>query len=801
MSDADTSLSGLTKEEVAQRVQKGQTNLTQTVPTKSVKRIIRDNICTLFNLINVILAALVIAVGSYKNVLFMGVILCNTAIGIFQEIRAKRTVDRLSLISAPKAHVLRDGALIQLPMEELVLDDIMVLEAGQQVGADCVLLEGNCEMDESLLTGESDPIHKAPGEELLSGSIVVSGKGYARINRVGKDSYAAKILGDVKYIKKPHSEIMVAINQILKVIGIGIIPVGLLLFGKSLFFTDANFSLAIVSTVAALIGMIPEGLVLLTSVVLAVSVIRLSRHKTLVQELYCIETLARVDTLCLDKTGTITEGRLDVKELAPLPGHTMEELEEICRFLLSNLQDNNPTYQAMLHRFGGGSPLPGAAVVPFSSARKWSGVYHSAYGTCCMGAGQFLLGDGYEAIRFQAEQYSQKGYRVITIVKSPLPFREQQLPQGLAPIGLVVIRDVIRPQAPETLRYFKEQGVDIKIISGDDPVTVSQVARRAGLEHWDLAADATKLDTPEKLAQAAQTCQVFGRVTPRQKLELVQLLKSQGHTVAMTGDGVNDVLALREADCSIAMAQGSDAARNVSQLVLLDSNFASMPKVVAEGRRSINNIQRSSSLFLVKTIFSAILAVLFLFLPVTYPYVPIQLTMINALTIGAPSFILALEPNRERIKGRFIYNVICRSIPGAFTVVVGVVLMQLGYLFGLDFNTVSTMTAVYTGVAELAVLFWVCKPFNALRIALYTVMSLGFVLGITIPFTGDLFSFYIFDWIHLWTLVPFALAAWGMMWGFGKLTQKGIDRWELHEQKKLKSDSLSEPSNVFQEKT
>ena len=412
-----------------------------------------------------------------------------------------------------------------------------------------------------------------------------------------------------------------------------------------------------------------------------------------------------------------------------------------------------------------------------------------------------MLGDGYEAIRFQAEQYSQKGYRVITIVKSPLPFREQQLPQGLAPIGLVVIRDVIRPQAPETLRYFKEQGVDIKIISGDDPVTVSQVARRAGLEHWDLAADATKLDTPEKLAQAAQTCQVFGRVTPRQKLELVQLLKSQGHTVAMTGDGVNDVLALREADCSIAMAQGSDAARNVSQLVLLDSNFASMPKVVAEGRRSINNIQRSSSLFLVKTIFSAILAVLFLFLPVTYPYVPIQLTMINALTIGAPSFILALEPNRERIKGRFIYNVICRSIPGAFTVVVGVVLMQLGYLFGLDFNTVSTMTAVYTGVAELAVLFWVCKPFNALRIALYTAMSLGFVLGITIPFTGDLFSFYIFDWIHLWTLVPFALAAWGMMWGFGKLTQKGIDRWELHEQKKLKSDSLSEPSNVFQEKT
>ena len=768
MSDADTSLSGLTKEEVAQRVQKGQTNLTQTVPTKSVKRIIRDNICTLFNLINVILAALVIAVGSYKNVLFMGVILCNTAIGIFQEIRAKRTVDRLSLISAPKAHVLRDGALIQLPMEELVLDDIMMLEAGQQVGADCVLLEGNCEMDESLLTGESDPIHKAPGEELLSGSIVVSGKGYARINRVGKDSYAAKILGDVKYIKKPHSEIMVAINQILKVIGIGIIPVGLLLFGKSLFFTDANFSLAIVSTVAALIGMIPEGLILLTSVSLAAGVVALGRRNALVNELFGIETLARTDVVCMDKTGTLTSGEMFLDRTLPLGDATPEEIGTCMALLLHTGADETPTVRALSQAFAAADGAAVLQAVPFSSERKWSAAQAEGLGSVLLGAPERLLSG--QALT-QAQTLASEGLRVLALARSSFPLSGETLPEGLIPLALLCLRDALRPNVQKTVRYFGEQGVALKVISGDNPLTVSHAAAAAGVPGADRMVDLSALSGSKDYAALSRSYTIFGRVSPQDKQGLIEALRKDGHGVAMAGDGVNDIPAPKAAACSIAMAGGSDAACRVAQITLLDADFDVMPRIVLEGRRVINNITRAASLFLVKNIFSLILSVLLLIFPFAYPFAPIQLTLVSSLTIGLPSFVLALQPSRDRVSGRFLRNVIMRALPGGVcTAALIIPLMALSGRLGFSQDVVSTLSTLIAGYSGLVVLLLTCLPLNALRAGLVAIMAALFAGAVVLlpqvfylsPVSGG-------QW---WVLASAAVLAPAIQIGLGALVRR-----------------------------
>lgn len=773
-------LHGLTDAEVRQRIEQGLVNHNSDIKSKSIKRIVLENLITPFNILNFALAVLILIVGSYKNLLFMGVIICNIFIGTVQEIRAKKTIDKLSLIAEPKAHVIRNGIKQEIAIHDIVMDDITFLGAGNQVCSDAVVIEGECEVNESLLTGESEPVLKQPGDHLLSGSFIISGNCHARVEHVGKDNYAAQITDNAKYVKKPNSEIMRWTNRIIKYIGFTLIPVGIALFCKQVFISHQGFNDAIVGVVAALIGMIPEGLILLTSVVFAVSVIRLSQHKTLVQELYCIETLARVDVLCLDKTGTITEGTMEVTDVLLLHNTTNEELNIALGSLIHALEDDNPTFNAVKTYCNQYDKLTCNHIVPFSSARKWSGASFDENGSYIFGATEFILKDSspYQEI---IEEHSEKGQRVLMLAHSPHQIQDKELPEEIHPMAFLFISDKIRAEAPDTLAYFAEQGVDIKIISGDNAITVANIAKKAGLKTAEQYVDATTLQTPEEIKEAAQKYSVFGRVTPQQKLSLVKALKEQGHTVAMTGDGVNDVLALKESDCSIAMASGSDAARTVSQLVLLDSNFASMPKILKEGRRSINNLQRSSSLFLTKTIFSTINAILFIFLHFDYPFQPIQLTLISALTIGAPSLILALEPNKERIKGKYIVNVIRKSIPGAMTMVLNIVALAILCSF-IQFNNteISTLAVMITGFAGLLVLLKVSLPFNWIRCALFFTMLGAFIFAIFI--LKDLFSlasitlpmFYCFLVLAGFAIIVFVLFSLLI----DKLLSKQIDRLE-----------------------
>lgn len=730
---------GLSAAQVESRVRAGLHNGDSGIKTKTEAQIIRENVFTFFNLLNFLLGAAVILVGSPRNALFLGVILSNIVIGSFQGIRAKHTIDKLSLISSPKANVVRDGKRRTVAVEQVVLDDILLLSAGNQICADAVVAGGECEVNESLITGESDPVLKQPGDELLSGSFVVSGSCSARVEHVGEDNYANRIAGDAKYIKKRSSEIMDSIDIIVKIIGFAIIPIGALLFWKQYFVLGDTFQNSVVSTTAAIVGMIPEGLVLLISLAFAVSVIKLSARKTLVQDMYCVETLARVDTLCLDKTGTITEGSMQVDEFVPFEGISEAEMTEPLTALVHNLTDDNPTFLALKERLAEPNAWRATDLVPFSSARKWSGAFFPGRGVYVMGAGEFILGEDFSAIKEQVEGYSQNGQRVLLLAHSDAPFSGKELPELIIPIGLVLISDKIRREAPRTLRYFADQGVDLKVISGDNAVTVANIARKAGLENADRYVDATTLETEEDVRQAVREYSVFGRVTPRQKLAFVKALKEDGHTVAMTGDGVNDVLALKEADCSIAMASGSDAARTVSNLVLLDSNFASMPLVVQEGRRSINNLQRSSSLFLVKTIFSALIGVMFIFLNYSYPFQPIQQTLISSLTIGVPSFLLALEPNRDRLKGKFIFNVFRMCVPAAITMAMNILaLCALSGPLGLTEGELSTLAVIVTSMTGFFMLFKVCTPFNGLRSALFGGLLAAFLTAVL--FFQDFFS-------------------------------------------------------------
>ena len=639
-------------------------NYDTSLPTKSIKTIVRENIFTLFNLINILLGVAVFCVGSYKNLLFLIVIFCNTAISIIQEINSKKAVDKLSILAQAKVNCIRDGEKQEIGINSIVLDDLLMLETGNQIVADSIILEGEVEVNESFITGESDVIYKRKGDTLLSGSFVVSGKCKAEVIHIGDENYTSKISSGAKYVKKVNSEIMKSLNGIIKIVSIAIVPIGILLFFNQLGLTENSFKNAVVNTVAAIIGMIPEGLVLLTSTVLAVSVIRLSKRKVLVQELYCIETLARVDTLCLDKTGTITEGTMEVNDIIEIT-KSKEELEEILSEISSASDDNNSTIEAIRAKYKNKQKWKVINKIPFSSQKKWSGVCFKDKGSYIIGAPEFVLREKYDEYKERIEKYSND-YRVIIVANSEGDFIEKELPDKLEVLGFVLISDVIRKEASKTLKYFKEQGVNIKIISGDNPITVSKIAKRAGVENSEKYINMQEIKTKEQLEKAAKEYTIFGRVTPVQKKELVQALKKEGHTVAMTGDGVNDVLALKEADCSIAMASGSDATRNVAELVLLDSNFASMPEIVLEGRRTINNIERSATLFLVKTIYASILAIIFLFVNMPYPFMPIQLTLISTVTIGIPSFVLALEPNKERIKGKFLRNVISRALRNSF---------------------------------------------------------------------------------------------------------------------------------------
>lgn len=719
---------GLSAAEAEQKKQNGESNGNFEIKTKSVGRIFRDNILTLFNLINVILAVMVAITGSYRNMLFMGVVISNTAIGIIQEIRSKRVIDRLSLISAPKARLLRDGKETAYPVSEIVKDDIMLLSAGQQVCADAMIVEGECEADESLITGEQDAVQKSFGDELFSGSFIISGEVKAQAVRVGAESTSNKITSGAKYIKKPNSEMMKAINRIISVISVCIFPFGAVLLWKSLAVTHQTFERGMVSTAAALIGMIPEGLVLLTSIALALSTIRLAQKQTLCQDLFCVESLARVDVLCLDKTGTITEGAMEISDVIPLDKKF--DIDKWAAAFCNAFKTKNASLNAIAERFAGKTDIASANVVPFSSDKKWSAAEFSGEGSFILGAPSFVLdNDSLSLIESEIAALTSKGMRVLVFAHSKCGLCGKQLPAGIRPVALFALSDKVRESAPQTLKYFKEQGVALKVISGDDAVTVSNTAKRAGLENAENYIDVSAL-TDAELAEAAEKYTVFGRVSPYQKRTLIKALQANDHKVAMTGDGVNDVLALKEADCSIAMQSGSDAARSVSQLVLLNSDFASLPQVVYEGRRTINNIERSSSLFLVKTVMSFLLAVLFLIIPVGYPFRPIQMTLISALMIGIPSFLLALEPNKNRVSGSFIANVIRKSIPGGIAAVLGIGILTAaqGFLSASD-EQLSSMVTILTAAVCFAVLIGVCRPFKLWRAIMLIVLGGGFVFA------------------------------------------------------------------------
>ena len=594
---------GLTAAEVAERVAAGKVNGEQTVRTKSVADILRSNILTFFNFVFIVLAVLLAGfvpdgMDGIGNFGFLILIVFNTLVGIIQELRAKRTMDRLSLLSAPKALVIRDGEEKEIPLEEIVLDDITELAAGRQVCADGVVVEGSCEVNESLITGEPDAIVKNVGDKVMSGSFVVSGRARCRVEHIGADNFVMKISKGAKYFKKPTSEIWRSLMLIVKVMSIVIVPLGIALFCSKYFRDPSQLNDTVLTTIGSVIGMIPSGLVALASTVFCVSVIRLSRHKTIAQDLYCVETLARVDVLCLDKTGTITEGSMEVNDIIPRDGLSGEEMKAMLKAVVEGTGDENATAQALAAYLDGVQAIAETErAIPFSSARKWSGVRAGGV-SYALGAVEFVLPRNSGEITEKASELAAEGYRVLACVSSKKDFNDTELPGEVVFEGFVIITDKIRKEAPDTLRFFREQGVDVKIISGDNPETVRAVAKRAGLEKCDEIIDMSTLSTEEEIREAATRYTIFGRVLPDQKLLLVKALKAAGHTVAMTGDGVNDVLALKEADCSVAMASGSDAAKNVSSLVLMDSNFASMPRIVAEGRRSINNLERSASLYI-----------------------------------------------------------------------------------------------------------------------------------------------------------------------------------------------------------
>ena len=755
-------MTGLTKEQIEERIQAGQVNVSDSPNTRTYKQIIRENTLTFFNFLNVVLLVLILIVGSYKNSLFMGIIVINTVIGIVQEVRAKKTIDKLAILTASKAVVLRDGKKWSIPTEELVLDDVIYLKSGDQVPADAVILEGSVEVNESLLTGEADNLEKTVKDELFSGSFLTSGSACCQVVHVGKDNYASQITREAKEFKKHNSELRNSLNRILKVISIIILPLGILLFYKQYAIVGDTFRNSVVSTVAGVLGMIPEGLVLLTSVALTLGALYLANRKTLVQELYCIETLARVDTLCLDKTGTITEGSMCVEQVIPLntkeyeeepaqeePAEkekeeekiaeetrekkepavqtddgeeeqdltlSVEQIEQIMGNLMNVLADSNATSDALRERFRPSKEFTLDHAIPFSSDRKYSGASFAEKGTYLMGAAQFLFPDGNEKLMELCQKYAAQGYRLLLLAHSRQIANGSQLPCELSVCAVLLLTDVIRQEAPETLAFFDSQGVDLKVISGDDPVTVSAIAKKAGLKNAGNYVDATTLTSPQELEKAVNECSVFGRVTPQQKKEMVLALQKHGHTVAMTGDGVNDVLALKEADCSVAMASGSDAAKNIANVVLLDSNFGAMPHIVNQGRKVVNNIRTAASMFLIKTIFSVCLSLLTIFFGESYPFEPIQMSLISACAVGIPTFLLAQEGNYERLDKTFLRHVFLNAFPAAVTITACVFAVMLVCQDIYKSNEMlNTACFLVTGWNYMAALKTVYSPLTTYR--------------------------------------------------------------------------------------
>lgn len=731
---------GLTEEQVQERFARGMNNVQPNVVSKSYLGIFRSNVLTLFNFINFVLAALIFVFGELKNMLFIGVVTVNIIVGVVQEIRSKKVLEKMSLIAAPHVDLVRGGKVVQSEISDIVIDDIMILKQGMQIPSDSIVVEGQCEVNESLLTGEQDDVHKQNGDFLYSGSFVQAGECKARVTAVGEDNFTSKLMAEAKKFKKPKSELMRSINWIIRIVTIAIFPLGLLMFYTNKL-TTSTINEAVTGTVASVVGMIPEGLVMLTSIALAVGVIKLARKRTLVQDLYSIETLARVDMLCLDKTGTITEGSMQV-EKTHIYSTKFGHVDDIMTNMVAALGAQGSTFEAFAQYFKSSEKYDVVSTVPFSSSRKWSAADFGAVGKFIVGAPEFVLKERYSLVENDVKEYSAQGFRVLVLVRTTQPLKDDLDRERLKPIALIVLSDKIRDNAKDTLAYFAKQGVELKVISGDNPLTVSKVAERAGLANADKFIDATELDTDEKIYEACDKYTIFGRVTPKQKKVLVTSLKSKGHTVGMTGDGVNDVMALKEADCSIAMASGSEASRNVAQLVLLDSDFAALPSVVAEGRRVINNIERAASLFLVKTSFSILLTLLLIILQMNYPFEPIQLTLISGLFVGLPSFFLAIEPNDSKVRGSFLSKVFKKALPAGFTVATMVTIICLVYRnVGIDVSAqVSTMAFYVTSLVSFIVLMWVCIPYTKERLYLIAMCLVLYIAAITSSFIRNILS-------------------------------------------------------------
>ena len=765
---------GLTDEEVRQRVEEGLTNRADISTDKTTKEIVISNVFTYFNLIFLVITILLIMVGSFRNLTFLPIIIGNTVIGIVQEIRAKKTLEKMSLLNAPRADVIRNGSVKQISTEELVKDDVILLTAGKQICADAVVISGNIQVNESLLTGEADEVEKTEGSTLMSGSFVVSGECYARLEKVGNESYISKLSLEAKSMGgKEQSEMIRSINFIVKWVGIVIIPIGLILFWQSHFVNGESITKSVTSTVAAIIGMIPEGLYLLTTVALALSTMKLARKKVLLHDMKSIETLARVDVLCVDKTGTITEPDMKLKEIflcknsgadGTQTALTLDELKSLILDYANASVDNNATMLALKAYAADAltnntSALHRTAVSQqaFSSSLKYGSVTFSD-GTYLLGAPEFIMHEDFARIEEEIIPYADKGDRVLLFARYDGENVENGINGSVTPLGFVALANPIRENAVKTFEYFKSQGVAIKVISGDNPRTVSRIAIQAGIESAESFVDAATLDTEDKIADAVNKYTVFGRVTPKQKKQLVKALQAKGHTVAMTGDGVNDILAMKDADCSVAMASGSEAAAQAAQVVLLDSDFAHMPDVVYEGRRVVNNIQRSASLFLVKNIFSLLLSLFSVILMVTYPLEPAQVSLISMFTIGVPGFLLALEQNKDRIKGHFITNVMLKALPGGLTDVIAVgALVVCGEVFCISDASIGTIATLVLSVVGFMILFKISEPLNGMKYA----VIIGNIAGLVFSgfFLKKLFALTDLSNICILLMIVFGFAA------------------------------------------
>ena len=766
---------GLTAQQVQEHRMHGWTNQPVDPPSKTTKEIIQENVFTYFNLIFLVLAVLLCLVGSFRDLTFLPVIVLNTLIGIIQETRAKKVLDNLTMLNAPHAMVIRDGKKSQINAEDLVIDDIVIFEAGNQVCADAEVCAGEVQVNESLLTGESDEITKRKGDQLMSGSFIVSGQCHARLDKVGADSYISRLTLEAKAMQNTEqSEMIRSLDKLVKWVGVAIIPIGIILFIQAFVFQGEGFRSSVTSMIAAVIGMIPEGLYLLASVALAVSSIRLAQKKVLLHDMKCIETLARVNVLCVDKTGTITENTMEVQDVIPTKEYEEGELRPLSELLgdfTAAQSSDNITMEAMKRYFKIASGKKAVAKTGFSSASKYSSVTFEE-ASYVLGAPEFVLKEQYENYEEAISAHASKGARVLVFGTAKEEPDGKPLKEAVTPLAYVLLANPIRQEAKETFTYFAEQGVEVKVISGDNPLTVSEVAKEAGIAGAERYVDASTLHTEEEMRAAVLNNAVFGRVTPNQKRKFVQILKEEGKTVAMTGDGVNDVLALKDADCSIAMASGSDAAAQASQLVLLESDFSCMPEVVLEGRRVVNNIQRSASLFLVKNIFSFLLSLVSFVFMFTYPLEPSQISLISMFTIGVPAFFLALEPNQNIIKGHFLTNVFLKALPAALTDVLAVgALVIFGRTFGVSSADISTAATMLLSIVGFMILYTISAPMNVLR----GVILGGCIVGLLFCsiFLNDLFAITGMTTKCVMLFVVFAIATEPVLryltWLIGKL--------------------------------